>query len=242
MSTQRWTALGRPGTGLGLSGCSWRASGTCIALSGDLPPPPQALSRLAESPLENSDAATDRSMPSLQPGRHPCPPLGPIRGRPSAVQVLFFFFIVTSIGSMTPEQTYTSGRTPPARCIVPLRCLLSCSPCDSASKTADCRPLAPYPSLARPSSLPALESSTPLSAYPRLLLPPDFSRLQPRNTTTGVAAETRTQLTRAIISPRLFSPSSRDSLFSAFNPHYMSPQSLLYPSISRGSREHDPQG
>lgn len=168
-------------------------AGVWHCLSGDLPPPPPAPAWPRARP-ENSDAGTDRSCHHCNPGRRPCPLEGASR----------FFF--SSSRPLTPEQTYTSGRTP----LGPLpscHCAVSClvSPCDSAPKTADCRP--PTVDDCRPLApdlQAALESSTPRSAYPGLLLSPDFSRLQPPTTTTGVAAETRKQLTRAIISTLFF--------------------------------------
>lgn len=125
-------------------------AGVWHCLSGDLPPPTAgpcpAWPRVRP---ENSDTGTDRSCHHCNPGRHPCPleggPLSPSR----------FFF--SSSRPLTPEQTYTSGRTPPP--LPSCHCAVSCLvfPCDSASKTADCRlstvddcrPLAPDPSLAR---------------------------------------------------------------------------------------------
>lgn len=136
-----WTA------GLGLSGCSWQASGIAfLGISHPTAGPCPAWPRVRP---ENSDAGTDRSCHHCNPGRRPCPleggPLSPSR----------FFF--SSSRPLTPEQTYTSGRTPPP--LPSCHCAVSCLvfPCDSASKTADCRltvddcrPLAPDPSLARP--------------------------------------------------------------------------------------------
>lgn len=125
-------------------------AGVWHSLSGDLQPPPQALVPPGrESALRFPMRATDRSCHHCNPGRCPCPleggPLSPSR----------FFF--SSSRPLTPEQTYTSGRTPPP--LPSCHCAVSCLvfPCDSASKTADCRlstddcrPLASDPSLARP--------------------------------------------------------------------------------------------
>lgn len=142
-----WTALQRPGPGLGLSGCSWQASG--IAFLGISHPPPQALVPPGrESALRIPMRALTGHAIIATPAAAPVHWRGPLS--PSR-----FFF--SSSRPLTPEQTYTSGRTPPP--LPSCHCAVSCLvfPCDSASKTADyrlstvddCRPLAPDPSLAR---------------------------------------------------------------------------------------------
>lgn len=215
-------------------------AGVWHSLSGDLPPPPPAPAWPRARP-ENSDAGTDRSCHHCNPGRRPCPLEGASR----------FFF--SSSRPLTPEQTYTSGRTP----LGPLpscHCAVSClvSPCDSAPKTADCRPptvddcrpLAPDPSLARPSLQasklpwnrqpldPLIQASCSRPTSPGSNRQPLLPESQPR-----LGNSSREQSSRL----SFFSPSSRDSLSSALRLHYMSPQSLLCPSISRGSRKHASQ-
>lgn len=236
------TALQRPGPGLGLSGCSWQASGIAfLAFLGISHPHRRPCPAWPRARPENSDAGTDRSCHHCNPGRRPCPLEGASR----------FFF--SSSRPLTPEQTYTSGRTP----LGPLpscHCAVSClvSPCDSAPKTADCRPptvddcrpLAPDPSLARPSLQasklpwnrqpldPLIQASCSRPTSPGSNRQPLLPESQPR-----LGNSSREQSSRL----SFFSPSSRDSLSSALRLHYMSPQSLLCPSISRGSRKHASQ-
>lgn len=180
-------------------------------------------------------------MPSLQPRP---PPLSTGGGVP------VLFFIVTSVDARTNIyiRSHPLGPLPSCHCAV--SCLVS--PCDSAPKTADCRPptvddcrpLAPDPSLARPSLQasklpwnrqpldPLIQASCSRPTSPGSNRQPLLPESQPR-----LGNSSREQSSRL----SFFSPSSRDSLSSALRLHYMSPQSLLCPSISRGSRKHASQ-
>lgn len=72
------TALQRPGPGLGLSGCSWQASG--IAFLGISHPHRRPCPAWPRARPENSDAGTDRSCHHCNPSRRPCP----LEGRPGS--------------------------------------------------------------------------------------------------------------------------------------------------------------
>lgn len=174
------------------------------------------------------------------------PAAAPVHWR--GVPVLFF--IVTSVDARTNIyiRLHPLGPLPSCHCAV--SCLVS--PCDSAPKTADCRPptvddcrpLAPDPSLARPSLQasklpwnrqpldPLIQASCSRPTSPGSNRQPLLPESQPR-----LGNSSREQSSRL----SFFSPWSRDSLSSALRLHYMSPQSLLCPSISRGTRKHASQ-